>query len=281
MTELLKLLTENSRGAAIVVKVPGAEYSESDGGTALGSASADGAVASISWPFIINVAYANASSGAFQSETVQPTGGFGNFASLAQTTWKEKVDHKFCTDGGGEIKCADLTPLPTPKSSPLSAFADFLPHPSLVESAEVSVFWSASDIVMGYEIPQNGGGSSDIQISMDDDIVFSGGVFGGKDWARFTGDLKKYKSSFVVGNGVSASDLELSGVVTRKLDYAAFYENPSVSYELSMSLSARASGAIPEPAAWALMIFGFGFIGGAVRRRRDVAVLAIESGVRG
>jgi PEP-CTERM motif len=29
-------------------------------------------------------------------------------------------------------------------------------------------------------------------------------------------------------------------------------------------------GAIPEPATWAMMILGFGMIGGAMRRRRAV-----------
>ena len=31
------------------------------------------------------------------------------------------------------------------------------------------------------------------------------------------------------------------------------------------------SGAVPEPASWALMIIGFGMIGGALRRRDKVA----------
>ena len=34
------------------------------------------------------------------------------------------------------------------------------------------------------------------------------------------------------------------------------------------------SGAVPEPAAWALMIGGFGLAGAALRRRRQVAVAA-------
>ena len=37
-------------------------------------------------------------------------------------------------------------------------------------------------------------------------------------------------------------------------------------YELQVSLDA--SGAIPEPAAWAMMIVGFGLVGGAMRARR-------------
>lgn len=34
----------------------------------------------------------------------------------------------------------------------------------------------------------------------------------------------------------------------------------------------RGVGAVPEPASWALMITGFGFVGGALRRRRQVGI---------
>ena len=37
---------------------------------------------------------------------------------------------------------------------------------------------------------------------------------------------------------------------------------------------ASVSGAVPEPASWALMIGGFGLVGGALRRRRSAALMA-------
>jgi len=37
---------------------------------------------------------------------------------------------------------------------------------------------------------------------------------------------------------------------------------------------AAGGGAVPEPAAWALMISGFGLAGAALRRRRSVAAVA-------
>jgi hypothetical protein len=39
-------------------------------------------------------------------------------------------------------------------------------------------------------------------------------------------------------------------------------------------ISVNAQGGVPEPAAWALMIGGFGLTGAALRRRRQVAVAA-------
>jgi hypothetical protein len=35
---------------------------------------------------------------------------------------------------------------------------------------------------------------------------------------------------------------------------------------------AQQFGAVPEPATWAMMVMGFGLVGGAMRRRRKVAV---------
>jgi hypothetical protein len=39
-------------------------------------------------------------------------------------------------------------------------------------------------------------------------------------------------------------------------------------YSASATLSVPPAGAVPEPASWALMIVGFGLIGGAMRRRK-------------
>lgn len=47
------------------------------------------------------------------------------------------------------------------------------------------------------------------------------------------------------------------------------YSNLSLATDGDVSITA---GAVPEPATWAFMIFGFGAIGGAMRRRRNVNV---------
>lgn len=45
------------------------------------------------------------------------------------------------------------------------------------------------------------------------------------------------------------------------------------SYKLNYTVGINADGAVPEPATWALMIVGFGTVGGAMRyRRRGVGV---------
>jgi hypothetical protein len=40
----------------------------------------------------------------------------------------------------------------------------------------------------------------------------------------------------------------------------------------SLTVATAASGAVPEPASWALMLVGFGAVGTAMRRKRTVAV---------
>jgi hypothetical protein len=38
--------------------------------------------------------------------------------------------------------------------------------------------------------------------------------------------------------------------------------------DLAMTLTTAAPAAVPEPASWAMMLGGFGLVGGALRRRR-------------
>ncbi|MBS0363312.1 MAG: PEPxxWA-CTERM sorting domain-containing protein [Proteobacteria bacterium] len=42
----------------------------------------------------------------------------------------------------------------------------------------------------------------------------------------------------------------------------------------SVTITTFESGGVPEPAAWALMILGFGASGAALRRRRSAAIVA-------
>lgn len=44
---------------------------------------------------------------------------------------------------------------------------------------------------------------------------------------------------------------------------------------VSLKLESAAPAAVPEPATWALMVAGFGLIGGAVRRRRRATRIAL------
>ena len=67
-------------------------------------------------------------------------------------------------------------------------------------------------------------------------------------------------SDFGVAAGQTVSSLRLSEPA-----------NPigSVSTSLVGALNSRSVGTVPEPAAWTMMITGFGFVGAALRRRRE------------
>lgn len=66
---------------------------------------------------------------------------------------------------------------------------------------------------------------------------------------------------------LSFTQLAATGAFTLDEDYAVNFV--SVSYQVS-----GPSGAVPEPAAWAMMIMGFGGVGAIVRRRRQTIPLA-------
>ena len=43
---------------------------------------------------------------------------------------------------------------------------------------------------------------------------------------------------------------------------------------LGLRIADTPGGAVPEPAMWAMLVAGFGLVGGAVRRRREMAVVS-------
>lgn len=68
-------------------------------------------------------------------------------------------------------------------------------------------------------------------------------------------------SGYVVANGIDWADS------------AGFSENGNRQVLLnSLSISSSASGAVPEPTTWALMLIGFGALGAAMRRGRRQSV---------
>jgi len=57
--------------------------------------------------------------------------------------------------------------------------------------------------------------------------------------------------------------------------YAGGYQSfPTLDYAFRTYASDGASGAVPEPATWAMMMLGFGAVGGAMRYRRRAAKVA-------
>jgi hypothetical protein len=70
-------------------------------------------------------------------------------------------------------------------------------------------------------------------------------------------------------NAAAGSTFLFGGVVTysQHAEFAGYTGGYPAAY-----LSLTQSGAVPEPASWALMLGGFGLVGSAMRRRRRAAV---------
>lgn len=79
-----------------------------------------------------------------------------------------------------------------------------------------------------------------------------------------TGDLLKITAGFAGGPTLSGSDWTLE-YVDPLGDLAA---DSNQVYRLTLQQTVSDSGAVPEPASWALMILGFGLGGAALRRQR-------------
>jgi len=76
----------------------------------------------------------------------------------------------------------------------------------------------------------------------------------------------------VYGPAGSLSQYSVSAVASGNDVFAiGFRDDPSYVQFDKLSVTA-ASGAVPEPASWALMLGGFGLVGGAMRSRRKAAV---------
>jgi hypothetical protein len=82
---------------------------------------------------------------------------------------------------------------------------------------------------------------------------------------------------FLTGDIISATAAFAGGPTLLGHDWTLEYIDPNGDhsadgnqrYRLSLEQTVRdSSGAVPEPAAWALMIVGFGGVGGMLRRRR-------------
>jgi hypothetical protein len=56
------------------------------------------------------------------------------------------------------------------------------------------------------------------------------------------------------------------------IDDGGYYDNHGA---IIATISSSATAAVPEPASWALMLGGFGMVGGAVRSRRKTATISL------
>jgi hypothetical protein len=101
--------------------------------------------------------------------------------------------------------------------------------------------------------------------------------------ATFTGTARDFSFANVSNSGGTAVAYGSGGTLLETINFAAypgsfsFTSNNIASVVFSGSqfgvdnFSYTLNGAVPEPATWALMILGFGAVGGAMRRRQSVA----------
>ena len=92
--------------------------------------------------------------------------------------------------------------------------------------------------------------------SSSEGSVHFGQLFGGGDFAGGLPSSLTFSGVRYVG---TLTGYDEPGLTTRDYDNPAFFLNAD---------TATIGGAVPEPAAWALMLAGFGLVGGAMRRRQ-------------
>ncbi len=115
-----------------------------------------------------------------------------------------------------------------------------------------------------------GGNASDYVIStIDSDITninnmawydvigFGGNIFAEDYFSKHLGQFYGPESGF--GNDVNTNA-------------ASAFIRDNLQFSGAINYAFRVDGAVPEPATWAFMIFGFGAIGGAMRRQRKANV---------
>ncbi|WP_397420182.1 PEPxxWA-CTERM sorting domain-containing protein [Phenylobacterium sp.] len=168
-------------------------------------------------------------------------GGFGGVID-ASTNFLEPTSGGFLLSPGG----SELVPGPALGqkdglqlvfATPLQAFGLDILH----QSFDCCTF-------ADYTIFNSGGG-----------IIASGGIIGGSG-----GGGAPHGSSFF---GVYSAAGDIKRIVFNDTDDNGEFPDANLGYD-----SFRFGAAVPEPATWAMMIVGFGFAGGALRRRRILAL---------
>jgi hypothetical protein len=79
--------------------------------------------------------------------------------------------------------------------------------------------------------------------------------------------LASFGILFPPSNGAFTFDRLVNNVTIDTLDQPALLDSSALRFSLVSNLVA-----VPEPATWAMMLAGFGFVGGAMRRRTKFAV---------
>lgn len=106
------------------------------------------------------------------------------------------------------------------------------------------------------------GGDQTFNVLLNGTNIFTGSTSSGSAWTGLSSNL----FSLVAGNSYT---LIFQGTDTNPAnngDNTAFIDNVSLQ---------SSTGAVPEPATWAMMLLGFGAIGFAMRRQRSQALLQV------
>jgi len=114
-------------------------------------------------------------------------------------------------------------------------------------------------------------------VNRNDNALFSGdfsltGLIGGNAFSylvHYTGQIGSSDSITLGGN-----DFHYGGATfhLNELTLSSGGETSTGSLIASVSGPASLSASVPEPASWALMLGGFGMVGGAMRTRRKLAL---------
>ena len=86
-----------------------------------------------------------------------------------------------------------------------------------------------------------------------------------------------FTSLLIPGTDATNHTLSLSGVAIRSAVFGSRAPSLNGSSIYADNLTFGASQPVPEPATWAMMLVGFGAIGGAMRRRRTAQARLVQS----
>ena len=131
---------------------------------------------------------------------------------------------------------------------------------------------NASDDLTNYLTVYNGSATLLGDTGFMNVSLFWGSIdtYNGLDLLDSAGNVFDTVTAVTIGSGGNGN--QLSGNTNRRVDiastipiYGLRFRSTSPAFETD---NIKFSGAIPEPTTWAMMITGFGLVGGAMRRRR-------------
>ncbi|TFU03888.1 PEP-CTERM sorting domain-containing protein [Polymorphobacter arshaanensis] len=167
-------------------------------------------------------------------------------------------DGAYLSGGSGDLTDGVVPALPWYSYENLAGTGPYVGWLSLVENNPVITFhFAAGTTVTGLSVfvdnTTYGGVYAPAAILIDGvNTAFSQPGYGSIGWINFTG-------------------LNLTGT-SHTLELQQYYRQWEFVGEVTFD--GRTSGAVPEPASWALMIAGFGMVGGTLRSRRRASVAA-------